>query len=329
MTRIGDVGTARLIDWDVKASFYVSLALMKTNNKVDSKFLAYQINSYEFIREIWGKTLHVAFPNKINLGDISKCKIVHPPLPEQKRIVKVLEAWDEVIVKLTRKIEIKKNIKKGLMQRLLTPPKGGQAPKVRLPGFTEPWQKLKLGECIKSVSSRNRDLKINRVLSVTNKNGFVLPADRFARVVASDDLSNYKIVRKGQFAYNPSRINVGSIARLDSYDEGALSPMYIVFKIENCLNSDFLNHWLKTGEANSRIRNMASGSVRETVDFKSLSLIKITLPGREEQDKIAEVLNVSNSEINILENKLNKLINQKKYLLNNLVTGRIRVPEKV
>ena len=87
-------------------------------------------------------------------------------------------------------------------------------------------KRAQLSDIISEVSKRNRENNVDRVLSVTNHSGFVLPEDQFERRVASADVSNYKIVESGQYAYNPSRINVGSIARLDDWDNGILSPMY-------------------------------------------------------------------------------------------------------
>src|SRR5690606_17046466 len=101
---------------------------------------------------------------------------------------------------------------------------------------------------------RNKSNLIGRVLSVTNHSGFVLPEDQFSKRVASDDVSNYKVVLKGQYGYNPSRLNVGSFARLDDYDEGLLSPMYVVFSInERLLNSDYFLNWMSSSEAKQRI----------------------------------------------------------------------------
>ena len=100
---------------------------------------------------------------------------------------------------------------------------------------------------ISEVSMRNRGNEIDRVLSVTNRNGFVLPEDQFERRVASANVTNYKIVNQGQYAYNPSRINVGSIARLDDWDDGILSPMYTVFKLDHKMaDSDYFFHWLSS-----------------------------------------------------------------------------------
>lgn len=205
------------------------------------------------------------------------------------------------------------------MQKLLTG-------KHRLNGFTQPWKEVKLGEILFSISKRNKDLTIKRVLSVTNSRGFVLPEEQFARSVASEDLSNYKIVKKGEFAYNPSRLNVGSIDRLDNFENGVLSPMYVIFKCGDKINSDYMKHWIDTAEFNTKVRNSAQGSVRETVDFKTLSTIKICLPSDiNEQQAIANVLSTADEEIDLLNKKLEALKEQKKGLMQQLLTGQTRV----
>ena len=118
MTRIGDIGTARLIDWDVKASFYVSLALIKKSKKIRSNFVSQYINFSNFQKELWRRTIHVAFPKKINLGEISECKLVVPSLPEQQKIAEFLTSLDNLIKSKQQQITQAESWKKGLMQGL-------------------------------------------------------------------------------------------------------------------------------------------------------------------------------------------------------------------
>jgi type I restriction enzyme S subunit len=120
MTRIGDIGTAKHLTWDVKASFYVSLALIKSSESFNSEFLSQYINSQEFQSELWKRTIHVAFPKKINLGEIGKCRIVLPALEEQRRIADVLSAIDLEISTIKASIAKLIEQKKALMQQLLT-----------------------------------------------------------------------------------------------------------------------------------------------------------------------------------------------------------------
>jgi len=143
--------------------------------------------------------------------------------------------------------------------------------------------------------------------------------------VASADLSNYKIVRRGHYAYNPSRINVGSIARLDAWEDGALSPMYVVFQVHDGLDSDFFGHWLRSAEARQRIALAAQGSVRETVSFGDLGSILIPVPTIDRQKAISRVLNAGRDEIALIDAEIEALTRQKRGLMQKLLTGEWRV----
>jgi type I restriction enzyme, S subunit len=120
MTRIGDVGTPRFIDWEVQASFYVSLALIKTLPTVDSKFLSYSIQTDAFQREIWKRTIHVAFPKKINLGEIGDCRVYLPQIAGQQKIADFLGAVDERIKLLQRRRDAVQLYKQDIMQRMFS-----------------------------------------------------------------------------------------------------------------------------------------------------------------------------------------------------------------
>ena len=118
MTRIGDIGTARYIDWNVKASFYVSLALIRMHEKLNSKFFCHYFNANDFQRELWNRTIHVAFPKKINLGEIGECRITIPVHTEQTKIANFLSAIDEKINTAQQQIEKTESWKRGLLQQM-------------------------------------------------------------------------------------------------------------------------------------------------------------------------------------------------------------------
>ena len=212
----------------------------------------------------------------------------------------------------------RKEFKKGLMQRLLS----GE---VRFKNFKDDWKTYKVNNLTKQVINKNKDGNISLVLSVTNKKGFITQEEQFEKQVASKDLSNYKIVRKGEFAYNPSRINVGSIDLLTKFNEGLLSPMYIVFKCDEQLLSEYYNYWIKTNMFKKQMDKYLSGSVRETLSFEDMGLMKIKLPSMEEQKMIVDLLNNMNTEIELLEKELEALKLQKKGLMQKLLTGEVRV----
>ena len=132
-------------------------------------------------------------------------------------------------------------------------------------------------------------------------------------------------MQRGQYAYNPARINVGSIARLDDWTDGALSPMYVVFQVKPSLDSDFFYHWLFSAEASQRIRLAAQGSVRETVSFDDLGSLTLPIPALEQQKAVARFLNESRREIELLRELTQKHQRQKRGLMQKLLTGEWRV----
>ena len=243
--------------------------------------------------------------------DIKKLTIFLPPLSEQKAISSLLEKWDIAIEKTESLIDAKQKQFEWLVTSLINKSKH---------------KKSHLSEFVEEVSNRNRNSALDRVLSVTNHSGFVLPEEQFQRRVASTNTSNYKIVKRGQYAYNPARINVGSIARLDHWDNGIISPMYIVFKLnlEKVENNYFL-YWLSSNEAKQRIRNSAQGGVRKTVSFDDLCIIRIALPNISTQKTITKILDVSQHEITLLKQLAEKYRIQKRGLMQKLLTGKWRI----
>jgi len=248
---------------------------------------------------------------KLNKDTLQRLPILLPPLTEQIAITDLLSTWDHIFEKAERLIAAKEKRYVCLVSRLIANDRHYRG---RIRNFTT------------EISKRNNGAAIDRVLSVTNRNGFVLPEDQFERCVASSDLSNYKIVTSRQYAYNPSRINVGSIARLDGWDSGVLSPMYVVFEIDDKkVNPDFFLHWLSSHEAKGRIRRSAQGSVRETVSFKDLGAIPFPLPKMDLQKSIAKILNTARQEIDILKKQAAAYRKQKRGLMQKLLTGYWRV----
>ena len=251
---------------------------------------------------------------RANIGqkDLSSVPVIIPPVNEQKAIASLLETWDTAIEKTEALIAAKEKQFKWLVKLFISKAHHSKYERVSL--------------ITQEVSNRNYDGTVQRVLSVTNHSGFVLPEEQFERRVASADLSNYKIVSDGQYAYNPSRINVGSIARLDDWDIGVLSPMYVVFRLdENKVSSDYFYHWLSSEEARQRIKNSAQGSVRETVSFGDFGTIPIPLPSMAIQLRIANILNGAKNEIYLLKKLVEQYRTQKRGLMQKLLTGKWRI----
>lgn len=179
----------------------------------------------------------------------------------------------------------------------------------------EGWKKIKLKEVLTEVNERNKEQKVKRVLSVTNSQGFVNQEDYFDGAVHSADISNYKIIRKNQFAYNPSRVNVGSIDILKDYDEGVLSPMYVVFKVdESKLSPDYFKYYFQTYRFFENVKNNTQGSVRNSLSFKALIDFDYLLPTLKVQERIVKILN-----------KIDKIITdlQKEIEIKKIIKGKV------
>ena len=255
----------------------------------------------------------------ITKPDVFSMRILIPPLPEQKKIAEILSTWDRAIEVVEGLIENSQAQKKALMQQLLTGKK-------RLPGFDGEWETIRLKSVLHEEKTRNRNNQIQKVLSITNHSGFVLPEEQFSKRVASKNVTNYNVVKKGQYGYNPSRLNVGSFARLDKHDIGILSPMYVVFSVdEKVLNSDYFLSWMSTNEANQRIISNAQGSVRDSVGFNVLCSFPFKLPPFDEQTAIAAILSDADREIQLQQNQLQHLKSEKSALMQQLLTGKRRV----
>lgn len=149
---------------------------------------------------------------------------------------------------------------------------------------------VELGQHVQQVSQRNRAEADIEVFSVTNSEGFTRSTDYFNKEVFSKDVSNYKVVKPGQFAYNPSRINVGSIDYLRHGRSVLVSPLYIVFEGNKDIHADYLLRYLKSDWGNAQIRANTEGAVRDSLKFKGLGSIKLPLPLLDDQIRIAYLL---------------------------------------
>ena len=146
----------------------------------------------------------------------------------------------------------------------------------------------KLGTAISEYSVRNKLDEEIPVYSVTNEQGFC--TGYFSKDVASKDRTTYKIVPYGYFAYNPSRINVGSVDWQHSEERVIVSPLYVVFGVDESVDKRYLLHYLKSDIARMLIKNYASGSVRDNLKLSTLMEFPFNFRSLEEQKEIANVL---------------------------------------
>ncbi len=177
------------------------------------------------------------------------------------------------------------------------------------------WKKVKLKELIKEVNERNKYEKVKKVLSVTNSQGFVEQKEYFERNIHSTNTSNYKIIKRNQFAFNPSRVNVGSIDLLKKYDIGILSPMYVIFEVdETKVIPEYLNYYFQTYFFLENVKKNTQGSVRDSLSFNDLLKFDFLLPTINEQKTIIYILEKIDNILIKYSEKIEKYNNERDYI---------------
>lgn len=191
------------------------------------------------------------------------------------------------------------------------------SPQIRFAGFMDAWEQRKLGEVLIKNSQKNKDLTIENVESVSNKTGFTKQTEQFDDYsVASADLSNYYVIREKQFAYNPSRINVGSIAyKAEGQEKSVVSPLYVSFSTTHRLEDSYLWNWLKTSAFERQRQTLSEGGVRDTLSFNQLAEMYLLAPNIEEQQKIGAFFKTLDDTLTLHQRKLELLKDTKKSLL--------------
>lgn len=284
------------------------------NNDVSNEYLFYELsNRAKQIKLLAGEQ---AVPI-VNKSDFENTKIFLPPLPEQQKIAEILNVWDKAIEKQTQLIEKLELRKKGLMQQLLTGKK-------RLPGFSGEWKKVKAGLLFGSSSIRSN--KLEPLLSVTQDKG-VVPRDMLETRVTmpNGDLSSFKLVNVGDFV-----ISLRSFEGGFEYSEyrGIVSPAYTVLKKKTDINDVFYKVYFKSNDFIQRLAVAVIG-IRDgkQISYSDFCYIKIPYPSLREQNAIANVFVACNNEISLAKQKLNSFQQQKKGLMQVLLTGKKRVKQ--
>lgn len=258
---------------------------------------------------------------KLNQEVCEKIPVLLPCEKEQNNISDLLSLWDTAISKQAALIEKLTVRKRGLMQQLLTGKK-------RLKGFEGEWKKCAIKSFAKEVSVRNTNNEDHVVLSCTKYDGLVPSLEYFGKQIYSNDLSTYKVVLKNHFVYATNHIEEGSIGYQDQYNYGLISPMYTVFKTDKeKIDDTYLFAVLKSHHLIYLYQAMMEGSInrRGGLRWDSFSTIKVDLPSLEEQKAISAFLQNADKEIEIQKQKLTSLQEQKKGLMQVLLTGKKRI----
>lgn len=171
-------------------------------------------------------------------------------------------------------------------------------PPLRFPGFTDEWKKTTLGEITTNFNLRNKEQIDYPMFSVTNNRGFIPQSEQFEdREMKGEDIKAYKVIHHNDFAYNPARINVGSIAKYNGYEPCMISSLYVCFKANNEVNEDWLMHLLRTPKVQYYYQLNGEGGVRIYLFYPNFARIRTSIPSIEEQKKIAKILSIIDERI--------------------------------
>lgn len=234
---------------------------------------------------------------------IEKFNISYPCIEEQKKLIRFISLIDERIATQNKIIEKLETLIKGIVEL----------------AFSHAATSNTLGCYITQISQRNKTGKDLPVLSVSNKHGFVEQSEQFEdRIIASDDTSNYKIVDINDFAYNPARINVGSIARLKDKECGIVSPMYICFRTSKDILPEYLELFFKTVTFSFEVGKRLEGSVRLCLSYESLCEIVIPIISIREQQSLVKMVTTFHSKLDVEKGFLSSYQSQKQCLLSQM-----------
>lgn len=292
-------------------------------------FLGYYINSMAYRFQLYALIQGIKVC-AISKKAMSSTFLIVPPLAEQKKIAKVLGVWDKAIEKQSQLIEQLTLRKRGLMQQLLTA-------KRRLPGFSEPWKKVKLGDIgntYNGLSGKNKDdFEYGNAQFIPYINVFSnerIDTNNLGCVQIKPN-EQQNTVKYGDIFFTvssetPDEVGMASVL-LEHLDNTYLNSFCFGYRLNNfsTLNPFFAAYLFRTEHFRNYMSVLAQGSTRFNISKKEVMKLKIDLPTIEEQTAIAEVLTAADREIELAKEKLERLRRQKRGLMQQLLTGKKRI----
>ncbi|MCG6219534.1 restriction endonuclease subunit S [Vibrio diabolicus] len=315
-----------------QANINQAVCLFRTNELAESDFIQQYLQLPSTINRLLGTQSESARPN-LSLSDMRDFLFALPPLPEQRKIAKILSTWDKAITTTEKLIETSKQQKKALMQQLLTGKKRLVNPETGK-AFEGEWEEVKISTLITKHSEKTETNKQYPVLTSSRK-GIYFQSDYYNdRDVASEDTTGYNVVPRGYFTYrHMSDDLVFKFNRNTICDKGIVSTLYPVFAAkEEAVVPYLLQAILNEGSAFKRFSlSQKQGGSRTYMYLSKLNELKIQIPSLTEQQKITSALTAADKEIEVLEAKLAHFKQEKKALMQQLLTGkrRVKVDEEV
>lgn len=275
---------------------------------INAKFMSYLCSKIRFFNETTGVP-------QLTVPQVQGYKVLVPPLCEQEKIAEILGAWDLAIEKLTALIEQKKLLKKGLMQRLLTG-------KQRLPGFSTPWKKFEFDQMAllnnkKYIPNQNEHLKCLELEHFEKETGCLI-----GYVDSAEQSSTKNVFKSGDVLFGKLRPYLKKYTKPD-FNGVCSTEIWVLSGSDYCTN-DYLYLLIQSTKFLSAC-NVSSGTHMPRADWDFVSHIPFFIPSLLEQKAIADILSKADEEIDLLTRKLSALKEQKTGLMQQLLTGKIRV----
>ena len=258
----------------------------------------------------------------LNFEQIKSIKIGLPSVEEQKKIADLLLFIEQRITTQNKIIEDLKKLKSAICEKLFSSPKDKQ-PQIRLYGFFGDWHFVRLSDICHRICRKNTGEQCKQVLTIAAQYGLVSQEEFFNKNVASENLSGYYLLQKGDFAYNKSYSGDyvwGTVKRLDNYEQGVLSPLYICFRPDPArVDSDFLIYYFESKKWHKTVANIAGEGARNH-GLLNISVVDYfntihCIPSMDEQKQIAQIIGTLLSKIAREQRMLNCYAAQRQYLL--------------
>lgn len=277
-----------------------SIIRLDNLNDYNLYYLMERLHHFD-IKSYINKCQSVGAQPNLSLEQVGNICINIPNKKEQDRVGRLIELVNKKIELQTKKIDALKLFKSYTKSEIF---KNGN-------------HVCKLGAILNKWNKKNKDGAINYVESISNKAGFIPQSEQFEdRNVASKNLRNYYVIKKGVFGYNPSRLNVGSLALKENDFISVVSPLYECFTTTQ--NNTYLFEWFNSNNFKKETFSKFEGGVRNTLNFNNLCDIPINLPDIETQNQYAKYFNKINFKISLEEQKLSELVKFKKGLLQDM-----------
>ncbi|MGO3007249.1 MAG: restriction endonuclease subunit S [Lactococcus cremoris] len=317
MTRIGDIGTANVVETDEDLAYYVSLALFKSE-ELNPYFLQASIYAPFVQDQIWKRTLHIAFPKKINKNEIGQVPINVPTLEEQTKIGSFFKQLDDTITLHQRKLDLLKEQKKGYLQKMF-PKNGAKVPELRFAGFADDWEERKLGDILIERKTKSKISENIPLLAFASGQGVINRSERKTnnRDFLTKDVNSkvYLLTKYNDIVYNPSNLKYGAIDR-NKYGTGVISPIYVTFETNQV--PEFTELIVTSHNFKKKALQYEEGTVtkRQSVKPENLLTLNISISkSKEEQQKIGSFFKQLDDTIALHQRKLDLLKEQKKGFL--------------